>query len=80
MGGVVFYSVFLGRVLILGFALFRFFDIVKPWPIRLIDRRLGGGLGIMLDDLLAGIFANAVLWLLLPYRKTAGVKPLDKQP
>ena len=53
--------------LILGFALFRFFDIVKPWPIRLIDRRLGGGLGIMLDDLLAGVYVNVILWLLLPY-------------
>ncbi len=55
------------NAVILGFALFRLFDIAKPWPIRLIDRRMGGGLGIMLDDLIAGIFANAVLRLVLAY-------------
>jgi phosphatidylglycerophosphatase A len=43
--------------LLLGFALFRVFDIVKPWPIRDLDHRLGGGLGIMLDDLVAALFA-----------------------
>ncbi len=43
--------------IILGFILFRLFDIVKPWPIRFIDRQVAGGLGIMLDDILAGIFA-----------------------
>ena len=43
--------------LVLGFALFRCFDIVKPWPIGPVDRRVHGGLGIMLDDVLAGIFA-----------------------
>lgn len=51
-----------------GFGLFRVFDILKPWPIRWIDRRVRGGLGIMLDDLLAGIFALGILqlarWLL----------------
>lgn len=50
--------------LALGFALFRFFDIVKPWPIGAIDRRVGGGLGIMLDDLVAGLMAAGVLRLL----------------
>lgn len=44
-----------------GFVLFRLFDIWKPWPIRFLDRELGGGLGIMLDDLLAGFMA----WLIL---------------
>lgn len=44
-----------------GFLLFRFFDIVKPWPIRWLDRRVGGGFGIMVDDLLAGVFT----WLIL---------------
>lgn len=44
-----------------GFVLFRFFDIVKPWPIRVLDRRIGGGLGIMLDDLAAGVFALSLL-------------------
>jgi phosphatidylglycerophosphatase A len=41
----------------LAFALFRLFDIAKPWPIREIDHGLGGGAGIMLDDVLAGSFA-----------------------
>jgi phosphatidylglycerophosphatase A len=48
----------------LGFVLFRLFDIVKPWPIRWCDRQVGGGLGIMLDDLLAGVFSAALLQLL----------------
>ena len=49
--------------LVLGFILFRLFDIWKPWPIRLIDRRVHGGLGIMLDDLLAGACAAVILFL-----------------
>jgi phosphatidylglycerophosphatase A len=44
-----------------GFVLFRLFDILKPWPIGPVDRQLRGGLGIMLDDVLAGIMAAAVL-------------------
>jgi phosphatidylglycerophosphatase A len=47
--------------LVLGFALFRFFDILKPWPIRELDRRVKGGLGVMLDDLAAGVMAWVVL-------------------
>ncbi|NOZ37828.1 MAG: phosphatidylglycerophosphatase A [Gammaproteobacteria bacterium] len=47
--------------LIAGFLLFRVFDILKPWPIRVLDRRIKGGLGIMLDDVLAGIFAALIL-------------------
>ncbi|MEJ2591789.1 MAG: phosphatidylglycerophosphatase A [Candidatus Thiodiazotropha sp.] len=46
-----------------GFALFRLFDIFKPWPIGWLDRRLQGGLGIMLDDLVAGLFAAVLLGL-----------------
>lgn len=45
---------------VLGFALFRFFDIVKPWPIRFYDKNLHGGLGIMLDDIIAGVFSCAL--------------------
>ena len=45
-----------------GFLLFRFFDVVKPWPIREADHRLSGGLGIMLDDVLAGVFSCAILY------------------
>ncbi len=51
--------------MLLGFALFRAFDILKPWPIRTVDRRVHGGLGIMLDDLLAGAFAGVVLQVVL---------------
>ncbi|MEX2494807.1 MAG: phosphatidylglycerophosphatase A [Woeseia sp.] len=43
------------------FLLFRLFDIWKPWPIRDLDHRLGGGLGIMLDDLLAALYAATIL-------------------
>jgi phosphatidylglycerophosphatase A len=50
--------------LLLGFALFRLFDILKPWPIGWLDRRVDGGLGIMLDDVLAGVYAWVVLVLL----------------
>lgn len=46
---------------LLGFILFRLFDILKPWPIGPVDRRVHGGLGIMLDDVLAGVMAAAVL-------------------
>lgn len=45
----------------LGFILFRFFDILKPWPIRLVDTRLKGPHGVMIDDVIAGCFA--ALWL-----------------
>jgi phosphatidylglycerophosphatase A len=48
----------------LGFLLFRLFDIVKPWPIRAIERRVGGALGVMLDDLFAGLCAFLVLMLM----------------
>lgn len=47
-----------------GFVLFRFFDIVKPWPIREADHSLRGGLGIMLDDVIAGAFAGVALFAL----------------
>lgn len=46
-----------------GFLLFRLFDVWKPWPIRLADRRVGGGFGIMLDDALAGALTAAMLAL-----------------
>ncbi len=44
-----------------GFVLFRAFDILKPYPARLIERRLSGGTAVMLDDLVAAIYANLVL-------------------
>jgi len=45
----------------LGFALFRFFDIVKPFPVGYVDRNVPGGWGVMLDDLTAGVYANLSL-------------------
>ncbi|RZB35305.1 MAG: phosphatidylglycerophosphatase A [Desulfobacteraceae bacterium Eth-SRB1] len=48
-----------------GFAIFRFFDILKPFPIRLIERKLSGGTAIVLDDVAAGICTNLVLRVLL---------------
>lgn len=53
------------KALLLGFVLFRFFDIVKPWPIGIADKGVKGGLGIMLDDIIAGIMAalvGGVIW------------------
>ena len=49
--------------LLVGFGLFRLFDILKPWPIGWLDRRVSGGMGIMLDDLLAGIYGFLVIQL-----------------
>ncbi|HWS02668.1 MAG TPA: phosphatidylglycerophosphatase A [Gammaproteobacteria bacterium] len=46
---------------VLGFICFRLFDILKPWPIRVLDRSVHGGLGIMIDDALAGVLAAACL-------------------
>lgn len=71
--GVVVWDEFVGQWLALllappgwlwmmsGFALFRLFDIWKPWPVRWADRRLHGGFGTMLDDVIAGAMAAAVL-------------------
>ena len=53
------------QAVVMGFVLFRFFDILKPWPIKIADRRIKGGFGIMLDDVLAAIIANVILRLIL---------------
>lgn len=47
--------------IVLGFALFRFFDIVKPWPVSWADKNIQGGIGVMLDDILAGLLAWSFL-------------------
>ena len=49
---------------VIGFILFRLFDIWKPWPIRFFDKNVESGLGIMIDDVLAGIYALMVLQLI----------------
>jgi phosphatidylglycerophosphatase A len=53
------------ETVVAGFFLFRFMDILKPFPIRLAEKRLPGGWGVVGDDLLAGLFAQAVLRILL---------------
>jgi phosphatidylglycerophosphatase A len=47
----------------IGFFLFRLFDILKPFPIRRLEKRLKGGFGVVLDDVMAGVYANIILHL-----------------
>lgn len=53
--------------IVAGFILFRIFDIFKPWPVSWADRKLGGGFGVMADDVLAGGYAAVVLGLALRF-------------
>jgi len=55
------------RLFGIGFVLFRLFDITKPWPASWADRRLPGAAGIMLDDLIAGLYGAIALALIAPY-------------
>ena len=50
---------------ILGFFLFRVFDVLKPWPVGWVDRRVGGAFGVMIDDVLAAVYAGIALYLLV---------------
>jgi phosphatidylglycerophosphatase A len=59
---------------VLAFLLFRIFDIWKPWPVRWADRQVAGGFGIMLDDLLAAVYAALGLSLLLIIGGVFGVR------
>lgn len=52
---------------IIAFAAFRFFDVLKIWPIIWLDRNVKGGVGIMADDVLAGIFAGVICLILMNY-------------
>ncbi|MGH6921016.1 MAG: phosphatidylglycerophosphatase A, partial [Geminicoccaceae bacterium] len=52
---------------LLGFVLFRILDMAKPWPADWIDRRMTGGVGVMLDDVVAGIYAGALALLALSW-------------
>ena len=49
---------------VLGFVLFRVFDILKPWPISWLDKKVSGGFGIMIDDVVAGLAAAVVIYFL----------------
>jgi phosphatidylglycerophosphatase A len=54
-------------IIIAGFFLFRLFDIAKPWPISWLDKKVQGGLGIMLDDVVAGLFSCSILHLFVRF-------------
>jgi len=56
---------FTWQAMVIGFLLFRVFDIIKPWPIKWVDQRVEGGFGIMLDDVLAGVFAGILALLFI---------------
>ena len=62
-----------GYTLALGFIFFRFFDIVKPGPIAWVDRHVHGGIGVVLDDCLAAVFAWFVLYIILYVCSKAGL-------
>ena len=49
------------------FVLFRFFDIVKPSPINFIDKKLKNGLGVVMDDIIAGLFSLLIVWVVVFY-------------
>ena len=53
--------------MLIGFILFRFFDILKPWPISWLDKQVKGGFGIMIDDILAGLFSLICLHLIIHF-------------
>ena len=54
---------FLGWIII-SFILFRFFDIAKPFPINIVDKKMKNGLGVMLDDIIAGIYTTIVIYII----------------
>lgn len=53
------------RVVVASFFLFRLFDVLKPWPASYFDREIHGGAGVVLDDVVSGVYANAALRLFL---------------
>lgn len=57
-----------------GFVLFRALDIFKPWPISVLNDRVKGGLGVVIDDVAAGLFANIILQFVLSHTSWLGVQ------
>ena len=53
------------KTAIVGFVIFRAFDILKPFPIRTLEKRVAGGPGVVLDDVMAGIYSNIILRLVI---------------
>ncbi len=60
--------------LVLGFCVFRFFDILKPFPISWLDQKIKGGLGVMLDDVAAGVITNIILQIVYTQTSWLGVQ------
>ena len=60
--------------LLLGFVLFRFFDIVKPPPIRQLDQHVKGGFGVMIDDIAAGLISSVILQIIYTQTSWLGVQ------
>jgi phosphatidylglycerophosphatase A len=58
--------------ILIGFFLFRFFDILKPFPIRHLEKRLKGGFGVVLDDVAAGIYGNMILQIISYFTLSPG--------
>ena len=65
MGYLEFYSI---SWIVLSFLLFRFFDILKPFPINIIDKKIKNGFGVVLDDIIAGIFSTISIYILYSLR------------
>ncbi|XOV83587.1 MAG: phosphatidylglycerophosphatase A [bacterium] len=65
-------------LILLAFVLFRLLDILKPGPIGWLDREVKGGLGVMLDDLLAGAVVAIVLYVAVLSLQTAGLNPITR--
>jgi phosphatidylglycerophosphatase A len=53
------------KTVLAGFIIFRVLDILKPFPIRTLEKRVGGGSGVVLDDVLAGVYGNLILRLVI---------------
>jgi len=60
------------RFVIIGFFLFRFFDILKPFPIRHLEKKFKGGFGVVLDDVMAGIYGNIILQIISYFTLSPG--------
>ena len=60
------------RFVIIGFFLFRFFDILKPFPIRHLEKKFKGGFGVVLDDVMAGIYGNIILQIISYFTLASG--------
>ena len=58
--------------IVIGFFLFRFFDILKPFPIRHLEKKFKGGFGVVLDDVMAGIYGNIILQIISYFTLSPG--------